>query len=313
MFLTGDIRDLFCRSVQNWRRLMLMLKAGGFARTGLIVSMMFVAGQASAMVLTGTPPTTATVGIAYGFVPTMKYANPCKACFHVSGLPSWLYFNPDNGGVWGRPTATGTWSNIRISVWNGVDGASLPAFNITVNAAPVLKISGSPPTKATATQYYYFKPTVTASPGSYLTYKIANKPAWAVFSSTAGTLAGTPSTANIATYYNVAISVTNGKTTASLPAFAIAVARPVTGSAMVSWTKPTRNTDGTPLTNLAGFHVHYGTSAAGMYNQITIASASSTSASIENLTGGTWYFAMSSYTSAGVEGTTSTPVSKTIR
>jgi hypothetical protein len=292
---------------------MLMLKAGGFARNGLLVLTLLFATHVSAMTLTGTPPTTATVGIAYGFVPTMKYANPCKACFHVSGLPSWLYFNPDNGGVWGKPTATGTWSNIRISVWNGVDGASLPAFNITVKASPVLKISGSPPAAATATQYYYFKPTVTASPGSYLTYKIANKPAWAVFSATTGTLSGTPSTANIATYYNVGISVTNGQTTASLPAFKIAVARPVTGHAVLSWTKPTRNTDGTALTNLAGFHVHYGTSAAGLYNQLTVASPGATSASIENLSGGTWYFAMSSYTTAGVEGITSSPVSKTIR
>ena len=265
------------------------------------------------MVLTDTPSPIATIGQTYYFTPKMKYANPCASCFHVSGLPGWMRFNPKDGGIWGTPTAAGTWSNITISAWNGVDGATLPPFKITVKSAPLLRIAGSPAATAAVSQYYYFKPTVTAAANSKLTYKISNRPAWAAFNASTGALYGTPAAANVATFANVLISVTNGSTTAGLPAFKIAVTRPVIGHAALSWTKPTRNTDGTPLTNLAGFHVHYGLSVTALNQVVTVASPNAGGASIENLTGGKWYFAMSSYTNAGVEGVTSTPVSKTIQ
>jgi hypothetical protein len=292
---------------------MLMLNAGAIARPGLMVSILFFATQTHAMTLTGTPSPVATVGQSYLFIPTMKYANPCSSCFHVSGLPGWMHFNSTNGRISGTPSATGSWSNIKITAWNGVDGASLPPFKVTVNAAPLLKITGSPSSSTSVSQYYFFQPTVTASSGSKLSYTIGNEPSWAGFNKSTGALSGTPGSGNVATYSNISISVSNGKTSAALPAFRIAVARAVNGSAVLSWTKPTHNSDGTPLTNLAGYHVHYGTSEGSLNRQVTVGSPNATSASIENLNGGKWYFAMSAYTSAGVDGATSGSVSKTIQ
>ena len=48
-------------------------------------------------------------------------------------------------------------------------------------------------------------------------------------------------------------------------------------------------------------------------NALTIASAAITSATIEDLSPGTWYFAVKAYTTANVESNLSSVASKTIR
>src|SRR5271167_1095091 len=50
---------------------------------------------------------------------------------------------------------------------------------------------------------------------------------------------------------------------------------PSSGSATLIWSAPTENTDGTPLTNLAGFHVYYGTSASALTQSIELSGANS--------------------------------------
>ena len=42
------------------------------------------------------------------------------------------------------------------------------------------------------------------------------------------------------------------------------------GSATLSWTPPTQNMDGTPLTNLAGYRVYWGTSLGDYPNSTTL-------------------------------------------
>ena len=112
-----------------------------------------------------------------------------------------------------------------ISVSDGSASASLPAFAIAVsnatNRAPV--ISGTPPTSVTQGTAYSFQPTASDADGDPLTYSIANRPSWATFSTTTGRLQGTPTASNVGTFSNIAISVSDGKVTANLPAFAIAV------------------------------------------------------------------------------------------
>jgi hypothetical protein len=80
----------------------------------------------------------------------------------------------------------------------------------------------------------------------------------------------------------------------------------------VNWQSPTTNSDGTPLTNLAGFHIHYGTSSTNLLQTIQVASASATSQVVSNLTAGTWYFAVTAYTNSGSESNPSSVVSKTL-
>ncbi len=82
------------------------------------------------------------------------------------------------------------------------------------------------------------------------------------------------------------------------------------GSAQLSWTPPTANTDGTPLTDLAGYKVYYGT-ASGKYSQ-SVNAGNVTTYTVPNLTDGTtYYFATTAYNTAGAESGYSNEVSKT--
>ena len=82
------------------------------------------------------------------------------------------------------------------------------------------------------------------------------------------------------------------------------------GQATLSWTAPSTNTDGTSLTDLAGYKVYYGT-APGSYSQV-ITLGNTTSYTVTNLTGGVpYYFAATAYDTAWNESPFSNEVSKT--
>ena len=84
------------------------------------------------------------------------------------------------------------------------------------------------------------------------------------------------------------------------------------GSATLSWQAPSTRTDGTPLTNLAGFRIRYGTSSGSYPNVIQIPNAGLSSAVVGNLPPATYYFVISAYDTAGAESANTSPVSKTI-
>jgi hypothetical protein len=85
------------------------------------------------------------------------------------------------------------------------------------------------------------------------------------------------------------------------------------GSATVRWTPPTRNTDGSPLADLQGYRILYGTSASNLSLSVDIPHAGIASAVIEDLPTGTWHFAARAYNSRNVESALSNVASKTIR
>lgn len=103
--------------------------------------------------------------------------------------------------------------------------ASAPAFSArnsaAVNSAPV--ISGTPPASVMAGSNYSFQPKATDANGDRLRYSISNMPAWASFSKRSGKLSGTPTENNVGTYSNIVISVSDRKTSVSMPAFSIRV------------------------------------------------------------------------------------------
>jgi len=83
-------------------------------------------------------------------------------------------------------------------------------------------------------------------------------------------------------------------------------------SADVSWTAPTTNTNGSALTDLAGYRIYYGTSASKLGQSIDVPNAGADDYVVQGLTSGTWYFAVTAYTNVGVQSTLSRVVSKTI-
>lgn len=91
----------------------------------------------------------------------------------------------------------------------------------------------------------------------------------------------------------------------------IAVACVGTGSATLSWSKPTQNTDGSNLTDLAGYMIYYGTNPASLTATRIVAGANTLSTTISGLTtGSTYYFGVASRNTAGQVGPTSNLASK---
>jgi hypothetical protein len=206
----------------------------------------------------------------------------------------------DNNIIYQENASGGWWS------WNGTTWV---ASSVPVTAANTPTISGSPSTADMAGHAYSFVPTTTNPGGGTLAFSIAAMPAWASFSKVTGALTGTPTSAEAGTYSNILISVTNGIAPASLATFSINV---TTGSANLSWTAPTENTDGTPLTDLAGYTIHYGTSAGALTQTVTLANAAATSYVVANLSSGTYYFAISAYSTAGTQSAESSVGNKSI-
>jgi hypothetical protein len=107
--------------------------------------------------------------------------------------------------------------------------------------------------------------------------------------------------------------VSDGKATASLPAFAVTVQAIALGSATLSWTPPTQNTDGSPLTNLSGYRIYWGTTQGSYPNSVTVSNPGLTSYVVESLVPGTYFFTATALNSSGVESGFSGVASKTIR
>lgn len=281
-------------------------------------SIVVAAAPNSAPTISGTPTTTVQVNTAYSFTPTATDADKNTLTFSIAGKPAWATFNTTTGALTGTPTATGTFSGIIITVSDPSKAtASLPTFAITVTAASSTPnraptIGGTPATSVIVGSAYSFTPSAADADGDGLTFSITNKPTWASFSTTTGQLSGTPTATGSTT--GIVISVTDNKGgTANLGAFQITVnASTGTGTATLGWTPPNTNSDGSLLTDLAGFHIYYGNSSTNMNQSITIADKTATSGTVTSLGVGTWYFNVRAYTSDGLESSASPVVSKTI-
>jgi hypothetical protein len=84
------------------------------------------------------------------------------------------------------------------------------------------------------------------------------------------------------------------------------------GTATLRWAPPTQNTDGTALTDLTGYRIHYGASPTALTSAIQIANPGSTSHTLSNLVPGTYYFSVRAYT-AGGESALSNVLSKVVQ
>ena len=165
------------------------------------------------------------------------------------------------------------------------------------NTAPT--ISGKPTTALVVGNPWSFKPTASDPDGDALTFSITGQPGWASFDSKTGKLSGTPS--NVGSHGPITITVSDGKASTSLNAFTLQVDKPTLGTATVSWEPPTQRTDGSALTDLAGYRVYYGKSSGSLTHVIDVDKVGQTSQHIENLDSGTWYFAVTAYCSKGLE------------
>jgi hypothetical protein len=273
--------------------------------------------------ISGSPPINVTAGAAYSFTPSASDTLGRTLAFAISNMPAWASFNSSTGQLSGTPGASnvGTYGNIVIAASDGWHTATLPAFSVQVLAGqsttppPPPTIAGTPATSDVAGSPYSFQPSASDPSGMTLSYSVQNKPAWATFSIASGQLSGTPTTAQTGTYNNIVLSVSDGQASSALPAFTITVTAPAstTGTATVSLTPPTLNTDGSTLTNLAGMYIYYGTSPSSLTQQVQLAAATPTTYTISNLASGTWYFGATAYTTAGTQSAMSQVASLTLQ
>jgi hypothetical protein len=270
---------------------------------------------------------TIVAGNSYQFTPTAVDPDGQPLTFSIANRPSWAQFDSSTGRLSGTPTTAnvGSYAGITISVSDGIAAASLPAFSLTVTAPATTPppappppgnqpptISGAPAQAVTVGMAYQFRPQASDPDGQSLTFSIANRPAWANFNAATGELSGTPGAADVGQTSNIVISVTDGEASASLAAFSITVADVQMGSATLRWTPPTMNEDGSPLTDLRGYRVYYGTSSNRMNTTLELPNPGLTTAVVENLAPATWYFTVRAYNDANVESASSNVASKTI-
>jgi hypothetical protein len=85
-----------------------------------------------------------------------------------------------------------------------------------------------------------------------------------------------------------------------------------TGSFDLTWTAPASRADGTPLalSEIAGYRVYYGTSAGSYQNHVDITNGTLQSATLTGVPVGTYYVAMTTYDTSGLQSSYSAPVIK---
>ena len=239
-------------------------------------------------------------------------ASPSSLPYNGSTTLSWDSANSSSctasGGWSGDKAASGsqtivaltTNSNFNLSC-SGPGGDASDSVSITVAAPlPTLSFSASPSTVAQngSTTLEWSSTDVTSCTASG---------DWSGNKSATGS-----ETVGVATLDRQYTLICNGAGGEVDETVNVAVVLNNNGTALLSWIPPTDNTDGSSLTDLAGYKIRYGTSSGNYSDTITINNPGITSYLVENLAGADWHFVMTSFNSDGIESSYSSEVSKTV-
>jgi hypothetical protein len=175
----------------------------------------------------------------------------------------------------------------------------VPDSDVAASHPPT--ISGTPPTAVVVEQRYSFTPSASDADGDALVFHIQNKPDWMTFDATTGRLDGVAPPGSEGIYDNITVGVSDGILHSFLPPFTVEVTQFALGSVTLSWLPPSENTDGTPISDLAGFKIYYGLSDDSFPLSIFIDNPGITLYVVDNLVPNTYYFVATSINSAGVE------------
>ncbi|MEX2123329.1 MAG: putative Ig domain-containing protein [Woeseia sp.] len=173
-----------------------------------------------------------------------------------------------------------------------------PPDDGSANNAPT--ISGTPPASVKVGDNYSFQPDASDPDGDALTFSIQAKPEWASFDAATGALSSTPQAGDEGSYDDISIVLSDGSASDSLD-FDVTVNQFALGSVTLSWTAPTLNTDGSALTDLAGYEIHYGVTQGNYTEQIHIDNPGLTTYVVDNLSPDTYYFVATSINTDGAE------------
>ena len=77
----------------------------------------------------------------------------------------------------------------------------------------------------------------------------------------------------------------------------------------LTWNPPTTNSDGSPLTDLSGYRLYYGTTSGHYTTSIDVGNI--TTYTFTNLASGTYYFVVAAYNTAGNQSVSANEIPKT--
>jgi trimeric autotransporter adhesin len=262
--------------------------AGGSAVQQATVS---VTAPAPAVTLAASPNT-----LKSGATSTLTWSSTHATSCTASG--GWSGSEAPNGS---KSTAALTATTQFVLACSGPGGTASQTTTVTVSAKePTVTLSASPTS-------------VSAGGSSTLTWVSTNATACTASGGWSGSLAisGSRSTGALSasTTYTLSCSGAGG---VSAQSATVTVAPATTaGTVSLSWTAPTANTDGSPVT-LSGYTIYYGTSASALTESVVISGASNTSYEVSGLASGTWYFAVAADAADGQVSAPSLVGSKTL-
>jgi hypothetical protein len=208
----------------------------------------------------------------------------------------------------------GDTDSANASAGNSAASAAAPPASAASNPSASIALTGTPPATATVGEQYSFQPALSSSSAG-ASFSASGLPPWLSLNSSTGELAGTPAAGNEGTTGHITITANAGGASASTTPFTIKVEAPdssATGSIKLSWIPPTKNTDGTPVTNLAGYHIYYGTNPSELVLWTNVVGADSTAYVVGDLAHGTYYFSVVAYNAAGLDSGQSNVTNETI-
>lgn len=180
------------------------------------------------------------------------------------------------------------------------------AGTTTAGAAVPVALLGWPLLYTLAGEPYGFSPiAIVNGPGAYL-FTIQNPPPWATFDPVTGRLSGTPGIADVGQYPGIRISLFTGLGIITMPEFIINVQPPPPvvplSSVKLNWQAPDLNTDGSPLSDLAGYFIYVGSNPTDLVRYHEVNDPASLATTVARLARGrVAYFAISAYTHDGRE------------
>jgi hypothetical protein len=185
--------------------------------------------------------------------------------------------------------------NAGTTTITATSGSTSGSTTLTVTSATLVSLTVSPANQSIAAgSTRQFVATGTFSDST--TQDLTAQATW----NSSNTGVSTISTSGLATGVaggTVTITAVSGSISGTVSLTVTAVI--TTGSTTLSWDAPTTNTDGSPLTDLAGYKIYYGTSSRTYTHVINVGNV--TTYLVDNLPSGTYYFATTVYDAAGTE------------